>query len=240
MQEDAPVAGEFAALSSRSDKGGNTLMHRPLRTLQLFAVTTTLALAGYVYLRHRQIRTQQEQPFGRYTARQLTDRTLPLCQMLWPDDDRAAVSAEHILTQDSHRRLWRLWTVDYTDKNGAYLAEFTWDAQTGELVWVGHRTEESGTSPSAFAPSTHPLTEAQAQARAVRLSYHWLGRLGFAREGSNWHLTGAPMQATPPGYHVWSTVWGSGERAVLVKVNVISGELVYAQRSHPSALPPVP
>src|SRR5262252_1819196 len=93
MQEVTPNCRGVCGIPSSSDKGGNSTMPRPLRTLPLCAATA--ALAGYVYLRHRQIHFQQEQPFGHYTARQIMGRTFPLCQTLWPDDDRAAVSAEH-------------------------------------------------------------------------------------------------------------------------------------------------
>jgi hypothetical protein len=213
-------------------------MHRPLRTLQLLASTATLALAGYITLRHRKILAEQEKPFGHYTRQQMLERTLPLCRTLRPDADRFALSAEHNLTQGLHGRLWRLWTVEYTDPTGEHVAEFTWDADTGELERVGHRTTQVSARQSTFASHTRPRTEEQTKARAARLAYRWLHRLGFTQERSRWRLTKSPEQT--PGCDVWSTLWRSGERVVFVNVNVVSGDLVYATRCHPSALPPVP
>jgi hypothetical protein len=214
-------------------------MHRSLRTLRLFAAANAHALAGYVCLRHRQIRTQQEQPFGHFTSQQITDRTVPLCRALQTEANNLLVTAEQDLTHGLHGRRWRLWQVDCTGPAGEPVAEFTWDADTGELVRVGHWMGEVSTREPAAAPPTHLLTRQQTQARAATLAYRWLQLLGFAQEGSRWHLSRAPEPSTPQWCHVWTTRWRSGECAVLVKVHVVSGDLVYAQRYHPSALLPV-
>jgi hypothetical protein len=212
-------------------------MPRTLKALPLVVAAAALALAGYICLRQRQIQATQEQPFGRYTARQIVDQTLPLCRTLQPEADRFALSIEHTLGTDPRGKPWRFWDVEYTDKTGAYLAKFTWDAQTGELDWVSHRISEVLARPPAFASHTRPWTEGQTRARAAWLGYRWLCRLGFAEAGSRWRLTKAPEPT--PGTDAWFTLWRSGERVVFVNVNVISGELVYAQRCYPSALLPV-
>jgi hypothetical protein len=214
-------------------------MHRPLRTLQLLAATAALALAGFAYLRHRQIRTQLEQPFGHYTRQQMLERTLPLCRIVQPEPESLSLSTETLLVPDRWGRLCRLWSVDYKDQLGKYLAEFTWDADTGELLRVSHWLTEVAARPSGFAsPKPFPSRQ-QARVRAAFLSYRWLQRLGFAQAGSRWRLTKPPEPSPTPECSVWNSLWRCGERVVFVKVDVVSGELVCAQRSYASALPPV-
>jgi hypothetical protein len=207
-------------------------MSRPLRPLPLRAATAALALLVCVVLRHRQIQVQQEQPFGRCTARQVIERTLPLCRTLQPEAGHVTLSAEPVRTLEPRGRMGRYWWVSCIDTDGAYLAEFTWNADTGELVRVGHRFPQVSASQQAASPS--PWTGERAKARAARLSYRWLCRLGMAQAASRCRLLGT----SSAGGDAWTSQWRVDERSVMVNVNLVSGALGYAQRSRPSDAAP--
>jgi hypothetical protein len=162
----------------------------------------------------------------------MMERTLPLCQALQPDADRFALSAEPVQYLDSHGRR-RFWGVEYTDQAGKYVAKFTWNADTGQLLRVSHWLPEDANRPSAATADTGPGNGEQAKARAARLSYRWLCRLGMDEGRSRWHLSRAPERS--PVCDAWTVTWGSGARAVLVKVNAVSGDLIYAQSIRLSA-----
>jgi hypothetical protein len=197
--------------------------------LRLIGGLLVVALAGGLYLRHRQIQVQQEQPFGRFTRQQIIDRTLPLCQTILGTTDGLMLCAECDQTNlpDGRTRLW--WCVECVDSAHKPLAEFLFDAQTGDL---------SVTTYDAWtAASPGSLTPEQARARAVWLSYRWLCRLGMTAEGG-WRLAQEPERSAKRSA-VWTTRWRSADHRARVNVNVGSGELVSAHRWPLSGLSPV-
>jgi hypothetical protein len=186
------------------------------------------ALLAYVYLRHRQIRAQQEKPFGDYTEQQMIERTIPFCQTLLGQTDDLRLEAERgqSTTPDRKPRLW--WSLQCTNTRAEVLAVFLWDAKTGELVKVSHLTTARAARDPVLAPRPPTRTQEQTKGRAAFLSYRWLHRLGMAKEGSRWRLVQEPERCAK-GMAVWYTRWRSSDHEASVQVDVGSSELVSAQ-----------
>jgi hypothetical protein len=195
-------------------------MSRSLCTPRLFAVGTALLLAGGIYRYYRHIRTQQEQPFGHYTRQQIIDRTMPLCQTILGQTDGLMLSTERLrsTSPDGRTGLWR--HLPCTDGKGMPLAEFFWDARTGDLS-VTTYDAWTAASPGSLPPE-------QAKGRAAWLSYRWLCRLGMS-EGGGWRLMQEPERSAKRSA-VWYTHWRSSDHQARVQVNAGSGELVSAHR----------
>jgi hypothetical protein len=204
--------------------------------LRLAGGLLACALLACVTLRHRQIQTQLKQPFGCYTSQQIIDRTLPLCQTILGTADGLVLSAEHSPT--GRTGCPPLWCVQCSDRYGEYLAEFTWEAWTGELRYIGHADAPSGNagSPPAFAPPTQAKTALQARTHAAWIAYNWLHRLGVAAEGSRWRLTRAPERSMTPSTDAWTSVWRSADHQANIKIGERSGALISVQ-SWPLAAP---
>jgi hypothetical protein len=196
---------------------------------RLIAGLLACALACGIYLRHRQLRAIQEQPFGRYSEKQITARTVTLCRTILPDANGFLLSSERnrIYAQDGRQRLW--WHLRCTDKAGKERMEFLWDAETGELAFVAHdpRRPVLPDSPPAAARSGR-LPEAQGAGRAAWQAYRWLCWLGIAGEGQGWRLTKEPEHATTR-CDVWYTRWQSADHKAVVQVDIGADTLISAQ-----------
>jgi hypothetical protein len=188
-----------------------------------------------VALRHHQILTQQEQPFGHYTQQQILDRTLPLCRTVLGQTDGLMLSTERARStaSDGRTRLW--WNLKCANKAGEVLAMFLWDAETGDLAFAVHNAWTSPEQARASgAAASGSRTPEQARGRAAWLSYRWLSRLGILGQGG-WRLTQEPERSARRS-EVWYTQWRSSDHEAMVQVDVGSGELVSAH-SRPLSAP---
>jgi hypothetical protein len=188
-----------------------------------------------VALRHRQIQTQLKQPFGHYTQQQIIDRTLPLCRTVLGQTDGLMLATErlHIDTADSRSHLW--WHVECVNRANKPLAQFLWNAETGELAFTARNAgmSSASASPPARAYSDRTTPE-RAKGRAAWLSYRWLSWLGIGG-GSGWRLMQEPERSARRS-DVWYTRWRSSEHEASVKVDIGTRALVSAQ-SRPLSSP---
>src|SRR5262249_51450979 len=143
--------------------------------LRLIGGLLTGALLVGVYFRYHHMRAMQEQPFDRYTAQQIVDRTLPLCQAILPHTDGLRLSIERSQSYTPNSGSRHLWRVQCTDTTGKHLAEFLWEAQTGALALVVHNAELAVSSESQPAfTSFVKVPEEQTRAKAAWQAYRWL------------------------------------------------------------------
>jgi hypothetical protein len=204
-------------------------------TLRLTGGLLACTLLVCLTLRHRQIRTEQDKPFGRYTNQQIIDRTLPLCQAILGQTGGLMLSTERMRTNtpDSSSHLW--WHIACMDSHQKSLAQFLWNAETGELAFATRETGMSA-SPGRQSASSRSgsMTPEPAKGRAAWLSYRWLSRLGMS-EGERWRLVQEPRRSTKDR-DVWNTRWRSSDHEANVQVDVRSNQLVSAQNRPLSAV----
>jgi hypothetical protein len=186
-------------------------------------------LACCAYFRYRPMQAMQELPFDRYTARQIVDHTIPLCQAILPRTDGLRLFIERGRSYTSNGSARPLWRVQCTDTAGKHLAEFLWEAETGALALVIHNAEaaESSGSQRAFTSFARMPAE-QTRAKAAWQAYRWLYRLGIAGERSRWRLTREPERSSVR-CDVWYTRWQSENVKATVQVDAGADTLISAQ-----------
>lgn len=173
-------------------------------------VSTLIVL--YVTRRH-QLQDEQSQLFGRYNMRQILARTRLLCPLLTNEENVLHLTAAKQELQGETNR--RYWIVDCTDAMGNYLACFTWEAESGELYLVGHR------SSMPLEQQGAPLSREE----AVRIAQRWMRDLGMAGQASAWRLASAQK----PSHDLWHVTWEAGERAAYIQIGLHSGDLIQAK-----------
>lgn len=159
---------------------------------------------GFMGLSHK-----AERPYGRYTSREFLDRTEMLCWQLAPE---AEIRRLHSSKVEYGKR--PLWLIACTDKAGEYAGEFTWDAETGELVRVAYHCAKT-------APSGGVCLSKQG---AIDRSIRWMDILGMRLPGTQWRLATAPELDS----RNWHLVWKSGGRTLSMLVSADRGDLVLA------------
>ena len=124
--------------------------------------------------------------------------------------------------------------MQFTDEACKPVAQFLWDAQTGQLASVSREVQTAGSMANPITSAWTGLeTQEQTKARAACLAYGWLCRLGMAEDGSHWRLVCAP-ERTASQSAVWCVTWRSRDRQAVELVDVGSQQLVAAQYWRPS------
>ena len=80
------------------------------------------------------------QSFGRYTGKEISDRSLAIVSLLAPQADRVQMELDphpgYARLRMHHREIRRHWMVYCTDDTGRSLANLDWNADTGALIQV--------------------------------------------------------------------------------------------------------
>src|SRR5438067_6350994 len=156
------------------------MMSRPIRFLAFWTcIFGVLAFLGSI--RARQVRAEQSRTYGRFNARQVIERTEPLCRALAANDSGFTLSAWKYGLEDFGPRPF--WEVECADGANRYLAHFLWDAQAGELFRATR----------ALAP---PVGGERALDRRIlrKTASRWLLVLGLAAESPGWRPSGVPYR----------------------------------------------
>ena len=159
----------------------------------------------------RSSEAERNRAFGKFTAKQILDRTEPLCALIAPESGIVDLT----VSQSEHKKR-AFWMVEGKDKSGSYVAGFTWDAQTGELFRVGHYILE----PTAGQWTIVSRGEAVKQARK------WMTDLGLFEQGSKWRATPAPEIEKGR----WRVHWRSADHAAFVQLGYSGGEIQMAEK----------
>lgn len=157
-----------------------------MKAKRLILITCLLlALLGGL-LRWQYARRLQYGPelrYGRFTRTQILDRTLPLCSLLWPQQENYRFSADTARSFEgpsslsgNPQTLPCVWNITCEDTDGNYLGTFSWNADTGELLQLG----------LAYRP--HEPVSIYKEAELLRLSQQWLRDLGFVQKEERWKL----------------------------------------------------
>ena len=181
-----------------------------------FLRITALAVSVFVatcFARKHSIQTEQLQPFGCCTLRQILARSESLCYLFTPPANSLRLSASKQVLQGAS--LQRYWIVDCTDEMGNYVAYFTWDADSGELYLAGHRPLRSSERIGG------PLS----QKETVEIARRWMQDLGIARQAPRWRLARAPEQHE----HFWHVGWEAEGREAFIQIDSRSGDLLQAK-----------
>src|SRR5438105_4072138 len=110
-----------------------SLRLRPPRYVSIAALA--VLISGLLYGRFCLVRLQRA--YGCYTREQILERSQSLCNSLVSETNDLQVSV-HLFTwqrQDGTRHPF--WFVDYTDRHGYRIVCQHWNAETGELYYVG-------------------------------------------------------------------------------------------------------
>jgi hypothetical protein len=177
---------------------------------RLLGVLGVSALAVACALHARQVRRQQVQPFGRLTAREVLDRTAPLCRAIAPGAQALHLTAEPV-QELGHR--W--WYITGKDAAGREVANCIWNADTAELDQVGGGV--GSIPPGKLAP----MGRLQAQQRA----WNWLRALGIAQGGGRWRLVGPALLAHADTCDTWNMQWQGEGRRVWIELEAHYGHL---------------
>jgi len=197
------------------------MIRREWTLLRYLFATALLALALSGSWRAH---TRKEECYGRYTARQVLDHSVPLYRLLDPRADRLKVSVEHTPEAAS----LPLWITDATDEADGHILRLEWKATTGELWYVSI----SGAAETPVQREMPALTPRE----VVHRAWIWTCGLGLAEPSGDWQLADAPAR-TRTG---WLISWKAGERRAAVQINGYTGKLViamYWRAPSPGTLP---
>jgi hypothetical protein len=193
-----------------------------MRSLCALACVLLVVACVVIQCRRKQAEEKKRsEPFGRFTAAQITDRTQPLFHLIVPERQTCWMA----LTQNSGIRAdgspAHFWVVDCLKDNSQHpapLAHFQWDADTGQLLIASN----TGSTPGAEGKSR--LLSAP---RAAVHSWHWLRTLGLACESSRWRLVREPHLDVGR----WDLLWRGSEGRVHMVLDAASGALQSAKYS---------
>src|ERR1041385_1902061 len=162
-----------------------------MRTKRMFRLQNAFLLAWLVLVcgfgvliatRLHQATIERSEPFGRYSKQQIVERTEPLCREISPGMTNLVMRAEQINVPRSAPKSQRYWTVDCELPGHEYVANFMWNADTGDLRLVG-------ASPGYERPVSIPV---MSRDEAVRKATEWLGKLDVAKRSPTWRAEPEP------------------------------------------------
>jgi hypothetical protein len=179
----------------------------------LISALLVSALTALHITRTQQIQAEQSHSFGRYNSHQVLARAEPLTHLFTHRTNGIRLSASKVELQGEPPR--RYWIVDCTDQDGNYIACFSWDAESGHLYFVGHR------SYTPLEQAAEPLSRLE----AVRVARRWMNDLGIARQASRWRLASTPERNNT----VWHVAWEAEGRVAFIQIDSCSGDLIQAK-----------
>src|SRR5262249_40782206 len=157
---------------------GISMLPRMYRFLavSLFAAIA-IAAANFAILRRTQ--AEQEQRYGHFNARQIIERTEPICRALEPPGSRLRFLTERGAGQQQDGVEQRTWHVECQDETGRHLALFVWNADTGNLLSLGHNTPPPPESSRPYRLNHREIVQAARQ---------WMEVLGITARSSGWRM----------------------------------------------------
>ena len=177
-----------------------------------FSLTVTVVSITYFALasRVRYVHAEQSRPFDVYTAQQIIRRTEPLCRALVHQPGCFSLTADRFTTGSSTGTIRRFWTVDCTGQDEKYIAQFTWNADTGDLCGAVHIRSR--------LRSAQPLLGRDS---AIRAAATWLHTLGKAGQAKHWRLA-FPAHLVDARWHVVMKATGA---VVRIWIDARTGDL---------------
>jgi hypothetical protein len=134
-----------------------------------------------------QVQSEQPQIFGRYKARDVMGKMIPVIHALLPNRNDLSLTAVYGEAMTAQRKMYRVWNVDCTDSQGNGLVHVVCDADSGRICWMGNAVGGKDASDDLTPPRPIALSSQMAAASAQR----WMQRLGFQE---TWKMQGVPTQ----------------------------------------------
>jgi len=184
-----------------------------------YYVALAFALAGAVVYRSSTLSRVEARPFGRFTSDQIIARAETLVKTIDPAAPPFRLSSVHSPADASIRS----WEVACRALDGKDIAHITWDADTGELLSLGHLRK----------PGALPEGPTLDRKEAVRSAWQWLKVVGVSKLSRAWHVD----RAKHDGENIWCVLLRSEDRSAFVTLGSKSRELHWLMtwRSHSGA-----
>jgi hypothetical protein len=178
----------------------------------LFSFLAACALVMTCQVIARNAQAEQSRPYGRFNAPQIIALTEPLCRQIAPEIAAPRLSATPGDKAGLADGTGRTWHVECDDAAGNHVAEFRWDADTGELLYVCHRL-----LPLQGAPRRR-----MNQREAVQVAREWLTALEVGGQARHWRFVAAERVKR----ETWVLYWQAEGRRAFVMLNARSGEVI--------------
>lgn len=181
-----------------------------------FLALGVFALVGVTRFHMRQRRqAEQLRPYGRFTAAQIHAGSETLCRLVDAQPDSLWHSSARMETYRRDRAIRRFWDADCTDADGNVIVHLTWNADTGDLIFVGHYRR----------PEPRLGLAPMDRREAIRQARDWMLRLGMTHTAPRWRLD----EVSNGTFGMWRVRWRAGEQAVVIRMDAQSRELAGAQ-----------
>ena len=163
-----------------------------------YCVALAFVLAGAVGYRSSILRRTEVRPFGRFTSDQIVARAETLVKSIDPAAPPFRLSSVHSPADASIHT----WDVVCKALDGKDIAHITWNADTGELVSLGHLRK----------PGALPEGPTLDRKEAVNSAWQWLKVVGVSKLSRTWHVD----QAKHSGEDIWFVKLRSEDRSAFV------------------------
>jgi hypothetical protein len=120
----------------------------------------------------------------------------------------------------------KAWVIDGKAADGSVSVALFRDADTAELIYVAV-TRAALPRPTKAKPLT--------STRAVEMTHDMLYALGVATNNRGCELVGKPTWIGTSSGRGWTVTWKAGDRRAVVRVDAMTGRLVYAASYRPTA-----
>jgi hypothetical protein len=175
-----------------------------------FALYATIAIFCVRFCRASAVESNES--WGRFSSSEIVSRSEKLIRSLRANRDANQYSAQAEASRIFSGSIRNHWIVECRDKEGVYLGNMDWDADTGELNSISNDLQISSPSDGA---------ELTSQA-AIKIARNWLLRTGLCNKKEAWTLD----RATEINSFSWLVHFRDGKRIASISIDLYSGHLI--------------